>query len=341
MKLKAEQLASQLQKGLAPLYFICGDEPLLLQECADQVRQAARERGFADRQVFHVEAGFAWEEVLASANSLSLFAEQKLLDIRLQGKPNDKGMQTLLSYANSPPADTLLLLTAPKLDSSALKAKWATALEQAGVLVQIWPLDTQALPGWLSQRARQLGLQLSPDAAQLLAQRVEGNLLAAIQELNLLALLCEPGVLQAEQIEEVVAHHARHDVFDLCKQAFSGDWPATLRILRSLQLEETEPTLLLWALSRELRALLELSQVTRQGQSFDQACRQLKIWNQRQAPLRQALQRCRPNLLLALQKQIHYLDSYSKTGQHALFWQELQLWLSHLCGRPLPLPFAH
>ncbi|PXF30378.1 hypothetical protein WH50_15705 [Pokkaliibacter plantistimulans] len=340
MKLKAEQLDSHLDKGLSPVYMLTGDEPLLMQECADQIRSQARKRGFGDREVFHVETGFNWEQVLASANSLSLFAEQKLLDVRLSGKPNDQGSKALLEYASRPPQDTVLLLTLPKLDSSAMKAKWVNAIEQSGVLIQIWPMDAQGLPRWLAQRAKQKGLRLTTAAVEVLAQRVEGNLLAAMQELDMLALVSDGAEIDDEQILDLVGNHARHDVYDLCRVAFSGDWPATLRILSHLRQDSAEPTLMLWALTRELRDLLQLLRLQRDGMNFDNACRQARIFpQQRQTPLRKAAQRCRPALLVALLRQAQQLDVFSKTGQTALFWTELELWLSHLTGHPLPLPF--
>ncbi|MFP8965708.1 DNA polymerase III subunit delta [Pokkaliibacter sp. CJK22405] len=340
MKLKSEQLAAHLERPLLPVYLLCGDEPLLMLECADQIRACAKKQGFIDREVFHVEPGFSWDQVLASANSLSLFAEQKFLDIRLSGKPNEAGVKALLSYAENPPADTLMLITAPKLDNSTLKVKWASAIEKNGAVIQLWPMDSEQLPRWLHQRARQLNLRLSDDAAQLLAQRVAGNLLAATQELNLLSLLSENGQVSAEDILDSVGEHARHDVYDLVRVAFMGKWPDAVRILEHLKQEGAEPTLALWALTRELRDLIQLLRLMRDGQSFEQACKQARIWPmQRQAPLKLASRRCRPPQLLSLLDEAQALDVLSKSSPKE-FWHELSLWIAQLCGQPLPLPFA-
>lgn len=341
MKLKPEQLEGHLSKALAPVYLITGDEPLIQLECADLIRAKARDKGYLDREVFHVEAGFNWDAVLASANSLSLFAEQKFLDVRLSAKPNEAAAKALLSYCEAPPADTLLLVTAPKLDSAVLKTKWATALEKAGVLVQVWPLSDDQLPSWLGRRATSLGIRLESSAAQLLAQRVAGNLLAASQELEMLALLSGGQTITTDLIMDAVGEHARYDVYDLVRVAMLGRFADAVRILQHLQQEGAEPTLMLWAITRELRDLLSLMRLMRDGQNFDNACKQARIWPiQRQQPLKAASQRCRPPLLLNLLQEAQHLDALSKRGQDTMFWQELLLWISKLCARPLPLPFA-
>jgi len=169
MNVRAEQLAAQLAKGLAPVYLISGDEPLQQGEACDAIRQAAREQGFSERQVMHVDAGFDWHALLAEANALSLFAEQKLIELRIpNGKPGTEGSKALLAYLERPPEDTVLLIISGKLDKSAQKVKWFKAVDKAGVNVQVWPVDAQQMPGWIEQRLRARGLRPETGAAALL-----------------------------------------------------------------------------------------------------------------------------------------------------------------------------
>ena len=185
MKLKPEQLPAQLQRGLAPIYVISGDEPLLVMEAADAVRQCAREAGFVDRQVMNVERGFDWGALAEAASSMSLFAEQRLLELRLPtGKPGDAGAKALSAFAANPPPDTLLLVLSGKLDGRAQQSKWYKALEGVGIGVVVWPLNAAQLPGWIAARMRAKGMQPDGEAVAMLAERVEGNLLAAVQEIE-------------------------------------------------------------------------------------------------------------------------------------------------------------
>ena len=187
MKLSPAQLAKHLQGNLAPVYVISGDEPLLCQEACDAIRAACRQRDFSERQVFNAEANFDWGLLLEAGASLSLFAEKRLLELRLpSGKPGDKGAAILLEYLQRPPEDTVLLVSLPKLDGSTQKTKWAKALidGEGAQFIQIWPVDAQQLPQWIRQRLSQAGLAASQDAVDLIAARVEGNLLAAAQEIE-------------------------------------------------------------------------------------------------------------------------------------------------------------
>ena len=265
MRLTLEQLPAALSRGLAPIYLVSGDEPLAVGESADAVRAAARAAGFTDRNVYFIERGFDWGEVEHAARALSLFAERRLIELRMpSGKP-DKGADLLQEIAERPPPDVLFLIVSGKLDGKTADAPWVRAIEQDGVLVRIWPVGTAALPGWLAGRARTLGLRLEPGAAQLIIDRVEGNLLAAKQELDVLALLADGRPIGTELVLGAVGDSARYDVFQLGEAAAAGDAGRALRILTGLRNEGVEPTLVLWALVRELRGLFQARERERLG----------------------------------------------------------------------------
>ncbi|MGC1387942.1 MAG: DNA polymerase III subunit delta [Steroidobacteraceae bacterium] len=255
MRLNSDQLPAALNRGLAPIYLVSGDEPLLVGETADAVRAATRASGFLDRTVFFVERSFDWGELRYATQALSLFAERRLFELRMpSGKP-DKGATQLADMAMHPPPDVVCLIITDKLDRKASEAPWVRAIESQGVWVQIWPVDAAALPGWLRGRARSLNVELQPEAAQLIVDRVEGNLLAAKQELEKLALLSNGEPIGEELVMRSVGDSARYDVFQLAAAAAAGDAKRSLRVLMGLKSEGVEPTLILWALVRELRGL--------------------------------------------------------------------------------------
>ncbi|HEX3848859.1 MAG TPA: DNA polymerase III subunit delta [Steroidobacteraceae bacterium] len=255
MRLSGERLPAALARGLAPMYLVSGDEPLLADEAADAIRAAARAAGHVDRTVFFVERGFAWDDLELACQSLSLFAERRLIELRMpSGKP-DKGADLLCKLAESPPPDIVLLILAGKLDKKASEAAWVCAVERRGVWIPVWPVAAAALPGWLRTRAAALEVTIEPQAAQLIVDRVEGNLLAAKQELDKLALLAGGKPIDAALVLRSVGDSARYDVFQLAEAAAAGDARRAMRVLLGLKSEGVEPTLILWALIRELRGL--------------------------------------------------------------------------------------
>jgi DNA polymerase-3 subunit delta len=255
MRLTADQLPAALAKNLAAVYLVSGDEPLLVGEAADSIRAAARAAGYADRSVFFIDRSFSWDELRNSSQSLSLFAERRLFELRMpSGKP-DKGAQQLAELAERPPPDVVSLVITDKLDKKAGESPWVRAVEKHGVWVPIWPVQTAALPGWLRARAKLLKVEIEPAAAQLIVDRVEGNLLAAKQELEKLSLLADGKPISAGLVLRSVGDSARYDVFQLAEAASAGDAARALRVLLGLKSEGIEPTLILWALLRELRGL--------------------------------------------------------------------------------------
>jgi DNA polymerase III subunit delta len=240
---------------LAGIYLVSGDEPLLVGEAGDAIRAAARAVGYADRQVFFVDRSFSWDELRLASHSLSLFAEKRLFELRMpNGKP-DKGGALLAELAAQPTPDLIYLVITDKLDKKSIDSPWVQAVEKHGAWISIMPVDTAALPAWLRGRAKLLHIDVEPEAAQLIVDRVEGNLLAAQQELEKLALLSNGAPIGVDLVLRSVGDSARYDVFQLAEAAAAGDAARALRILLGLKSEGVEPTLILWALVRELRGM--------------------------------------------------------------------------------------
>jgi DNA polymerase III subunit delta len=263
LRLNADQLSAALARSVAAIYLVSGEEPLLVGEAADAIRAAAKAAGYADRRVFFIERGFAWDELKHASQSLSLFAERRLFELRMpSGKP-DKGAQQLADLAEHPPPDVVCLIVTGKLDKKASEASWVRAVEKHGVWVPIRAVPAAALPGWLRERAKQLKVEMEPAAAQLIVDRVEGNLLAAQQELEKLRLLAGGQPISSELVLRSVGDSSRYDVFQLAEAAAAGDAARALRVLLGLKSEGVEPTLILWALVRELRGLWQARERSR------------------------------------------------------------------------------
>lgn len=292
MKLRAEQLRDHLRKGLAAVYLVYGEEPLQLLEAGDAVRRAAREQGYTERECLTVETGFDWNGLWQLAASPSLFGDRRLLELRLgEHKPGDAGSKALLAHTAAKPPDAVLLVTCGKLDRDAQQSRWFGALEAAGVAVQTRPVDRKQLPGWIQRRLQAEGLQATPEAAALLADRVEGNLLAAAQEVRKLALLLGPGRVTAEQLLDAVGDSARFSIYDLVDTALAGQTERTVRIVLGLRDEGIESILVSWALHREICLLAALAFAASHRQPLDPVFAHYKVWDKRKPLLQTALER--------------------------------------------------
>jgi DNA polymerase-3 subunit delta len=290
MRLRTDQLPGHLQKTLAPIYFLTGDEPLQMGEAADLIRANAVHQGHTEREILEQGPGFDWAQLSGLADSLSLFGERRILDLRLTNpKIGNEGAKVLLGVAQNPPPDTLLLISSPKLERGQLNSKWVKALEQAGVMVQIWPVEGPRLPPWIEQRLRRSGLIPEPGVVEILVERVEGNLLAAAQEIEKLLLLHGAGVISVERLLEAVADSARFDVFGLMDTLLAGDAARGLRILSGLKGEGVPEPVVLWAFSREIRALAVLAFQVARGTSAERAMAAARIWEKRKPLIRQGL----------------------------------------------------
>lgn len=292
MQLKVEQLESTLQRNLKPVYLISGDEPLQLGEAADAVRAAARAAGYLQREVVAIDTGNEWPQFTTETQSLSIFADRKLIDLRLpSGKPGQEGSKSLQQYCQHPPADTLLLISAGKIEAASKKSHWWQAIDAAGVVIQVWPLQGAELFGWLQRRAERKGMHLDNEAARNLAARIEGNLLAAAQEIEKLFILFGPVRLGKADIEHAVADSSRFDVFKLGDSLLTGKLNRSVKILHGLQAEGTAAPVVLWAISRELRNLYQLKFAQKQGENMETHYRKLQIWDQRKPMYQDALRR--------------------------------------------------
>ncbi|MGY6276686.1 DNA polymerase III subunit delta [Methylomonas sp. MgM2] len=292
MRFKPEQLDSSLQKTLEPIYLVSGDEPLQAGEATDAIRAAARRAGFGVREVISIDQGVDWQQLAVEADSMSIFAEKKLIDLRLpSGRPGIEGSKALSTYCQHLPADTVLLITAGKLDAASLKSQWFKAIDAAGVVVQIWPLQGRELLIWLQRRADRKGMRLELDAAKVLASRIEGNLLAAAQEIEKLFILHGQAKIDRATIEDTVADSARFDVFKLTDAMLAGKFNRSVKILNGLKAEGIAAPVILWALSRDARALFNVKTELEGGGQRESVFKKYQIWDKRKQLMHDALQR--------------------------------------------------
>lgn len=298
MRIKLEQLAGALKSNLAALYFITGDEPLQLGEAADAIRLAVKKQGYTTREVLTVETGFEWNELGIEADSFSIFADKKLIDLRMpSGKPGAEGSKALIKYCQRVPEDTILIITSAKLEKSSLNTKWFQAIDQAGVVIQVWPLDGADLIQWLQRRVQKRGLQIEHDGIKALAARVEGNLLAASQEIEKLYILHGDSPISKQMIENAVADNARFDVFKLTDCVLSGRVTRAVKILNGLKSEDVAAPVVVWALAREARLLIQIQTDLKQGQNKQLVFKKHRLWDKRQQLISSALSRMKINKL--------------------------------------------
>ncbi len=291
MKIPAARLAAQLAKQLAPLYVLACNEPLLVDEAVAQIRTRALTEGCGERESQVAERSFDWDSFGAGLQNMSLFASRRLVELRLPtGKPGDSGARFLTGLAARPDTGNVIVLLMPALDSATARSKWATALAEAAVWVELRAPNREQLPGWLRQRLQQAGLNAEDDALDMLAARVEGNLLAARQEIDKLVLLTSGGTVTAQGIRDSVADGARFDVFQLTDAALAGDRERAVRVLGGLAREGESPVLVLWSLVREILSLADVVVRARQGSGIDRAMHDARIWRTRHDLYRRAAQ---------------------------------------------------
>ena len=326
MKLSPDQLASALRKNLLPCYLVTGDETLLVQRALDAIRAAARKRGFGSRELYVTGPGFDWGAPAASASSLSLFAEKRIVEIRVPtGKPGRDGSAAITELVGHCGDDVLLLFESAKLDKAAAASAWVRAIEQRGAVVRVWPVSARDLPAWIGEEMRAAGLEPDRDALRLLAERVEGNLLAADQEIQKLRLLLGPGAVTAADIAGAVADSSRYDVYLLVDAAVGGKGARSIRILGRLRSEGVEPVIILWALKRELRSLAGIAARMEAGGDLAAALREARVWPSRQALVRSCAGRRSAPELYRLLGIAERADAAAKGQSGEDFW--------HLAGQ--------
>jgi len=334
LKLRPEQLESHLSKQLLPIYVVSGEEPLQREECVDAIRAAARTAHFEEREVFHVDRRFDWNELRSCADTLSLFASRRIVEVRAATKLEDAGRKALAGWSDRPPEDVLLMLIVSfRVDGQMARAKWFSALERAGAHLQVWPVAPAEMPGWVAQRARRAGLALDADAAALLAERAEGNLLAGSQDVEKLALLYRGETVGVEQVLAATADSARYDAFDLVDACFSGDAPRTVRIVRALREEGMRLQEVLGPLAWAMRSAAEIAPATARGMSVEQAMGPRHgAWRapQRRRALEAVLARHRAPRWGTLLRRASLIDRRSKGDSGRLNWRArgelLQAW---------------
>jgi len=326
-----DALSSGLARGLRSAYLVTGSEPLLIAEACDAIRAAARAQEYADREVHFLERGFDWNALLADAANLSLFATRRLIELKIGPTPDAESQRALAGLAERPPADTVLLVSG-ELERKALTTAWVRAFEEHGVLVVVQSVERPALPGWIRERLGRRGVTIEPAAAELLADRVEGNLLAAQQEIERIALLMPEATLDVGQVAGLVADSARYDVFELAAAAFSGQAERALRILAGLRAEGREPPLVLWALLNDLRGLSRVAQRAERERSLDSIFRAEQIWSNRQGPLKAALRRLPRPEIDALLVAAAAADRMAKGSLRGDAWVALEALVARIAG---------
>lgn len=333
MQVQHRQLPQTLANQLPGLVVLSSAEPFLLEESVDLVRKTARDAGYIERRTFHAERSFNWSELLHEAQSLSLFEDKKLLEVHLpNAKPGDAGAKILTEYAALDSPDCMLLLIMGKLEAASLRSKWYKTLDSVAVICRIWPINANELPGWINNRMRQAGLKASDAAVRLLTEKVEGNLLAAAQEIEKLAMLGSAEQIDEEHIMRSIGNSARYNAFELVESALQGSAESALRMLSGLRAEGVDARSVLWALSNEIRGLH-----TAIGQG---SRREASAWVQRQKMPRNRQQALLSYLTRASRRELNTLhqlatetDRRIKGAVRAEAWDSLAELVVVLSGR--------
>lgn len=313
MQLRHDALDAHLAKSLAPLYVITSDEHLLALEAADKIRKTARAQGLTEREVLIVERYFKWGELLAANQSQSLFGDRKLIELRIPtGKPGKDGGQALQEYVGALSPDNVTLITLPKLDWQTQKSAWVSALQQAGVYIDIPLVERAHLPAWIGTRLTAQRQSADRQSIDFIADRVEGNLLAAHQEIQKLALLHPEGKLSFEQVQDAVLNVARYDVFKLNEAMLAGDATRLVRMIDGLKGEGEALPLVLWAMAEEIRTLLKIKAGAAQGKAVGMLLKEFRIWGPREKLMEPAVRRLKLSTLEAALQEAAQIDKMVK-----------------------------
>jgi len=324
MRISSEDLPRHLAKGLGSLYVIHGEALLLAIEAADAIRIAAHTAGYGEREVFIAEQHFKWAELRNSAQSMSLFSSRKVIDLRIpSGKPGIEGAQALQEHCENLSPDTLTLISLPKLEGTALKSKWFAALEEHGTVVSADEVSLAALPAWIAARLKRQEQSADKDTLEFLAQKVEGNLMAAFQEIQKLALLFPAGPLTFDQVKDSVMDVARYDVFKLSEAMLAGDAERFVRILDGLKAEGTATVLILWAIAEDIRTLAKVSRAMQQNGNLSGALRDARVWGVKQKLVERAVRRFSPVFAEHALRQAAQIDKLIKGLRQGDVWDEL------------------
>jgi DNA polymerase-3 subunit delta len=324
VRISTEQLPQQLKRGLVPLYIVYGEEPLLALEAADRIRATARADGHIEREVLTAEQHFDWSQLRVSSQSQSLFATRRILELRIpNGKPGNDGSQALQEYCTQLPPDTITLILMPEIDWRGKKGAWFGALDAAGLMIEAAQVKRDKLPAWLAGRLKTQEQSADAETLEFIADKVEGNLLAAYQEVQKLALLFAPGALSFDQIKAAVLDVARFDVFDLGDIALSGDAQHLVRVLDGLQGEGAAAPLVLWSLAEEIRGVGRVLAGLAAGRPLQQALRDARIWGPRQNLIQRHINRFSQTQIEAALVHAARIDRMIKGLARGDVWDEL------------------
>ena len=327
MKVAPRQLEAHLRKGVGPLYALHGPEPLVALEAADRIREAARKSGCSEREIFFAEPGADWSRLGAAAANLSLFASRRLVELRIPtGKPGAEGGRAIEAYCANPPDDAVTLVMLPELEWQQMKSKWFEALDRAAVVVEARCVTRDELPEWLAERMSRQGQRASVETLEWLADRVEGNLLAARQEVEKLALLLPQGEVTVEAIREAVTDVSRFERDALLDAIYAGDAARIPRVVASLEAGGEPLPLLLWMLAEEVRLMMALAANQRPRRFLPP---------ERSAAVQQAARRLGPKAFDGLLLQLHRIDRMIKGIEAGDPWDAVVDFAMALAGRPI------
>ena len=330
MNVRPDQLQSVITRSVYPVYMVSGDEPLQQMESLDMIRAYLRDQEFSEREVLDVDAQFDWQRLMDEAASLSLFATRRIVELRLPtGKPGRQGSQALKEYLERPPEDTVLIVNAGKIDGNAKKSAWFKAIDQNGVVVQCWPVPVDRLSGWLNQRFKMRDMDADAEVLSYISQHVEGNLLAADQEIEKLYLLLGPGKITYADVAEAVTSQSRYSVFELVDMLLTGNTSRVIKILAGLKAEGVVPVVVNWALAKDIRLL---SQVAADMSSAGFILKRSGVWESRVAMFKSCLSRHRQRSFDMMLKRCAYIDAVSKGMIDANVWDEIETLCVRLAG---------
>ena len=330
MNIRPDQLQSGITKTVYPVYLVSGDEPLQQMESLDLIRSFLREQEYAEREVLDVDAQFDWFRLMEEAANMSLFSSRRIVELRLPtGKPGRQGSQVIKDYLSRPPEDTVLIINAGKVDAGAKKSAWYKSVEQNGLVVQCWPVPIEKLSVWLKQRFTKRDMDANNEVLAYISQHVEGNLLAADQEIEKLYLLLGPGKVTYADVAEAVTSQSRYSVFELVDMLLTGNTKRVIKIIAGLKAEGIVPVVVNWALTKDIRLL---TQVAQDVSSAEFILKRSGVWQSRMALFKSCLARHHHRSFQMMLKRCAYIDAASKGMVDTNVWDEIETLCVRLAG---------
>lgn len=333
MNVRPDQLQASISTTVYPVYLVSGDEPLQQMESLDVIRSFLREQEYAEREILDVDAQFDWHRLMEEAANMSLFASRRIVELRLpSAKPGRQGSQVIKEYLSRPPEDTVLIINAGKVDASAKKSAWYKSVEQNGLVVQCWPVPVEKLSIWLKQRFKARDMDADNEVLAYISQHVEGNLLAADQEIEKLYLLLGPGKITYADVAEAVTSQSRYSVFELVDMLLTGNMKRVIKIVSGLKAEGVVPVVVNWALTKDIRLLAQAAQ---DRSSAEFLLKRSGVWQTRMGLFKACLSRHNGRSLQMMLKRCAYIDAASKGVVDANVWDEIETLCVRLAGRTI------